>query len=240
MKHRSSLLALIGVGALGVIGCGGASTASTADPDDTAIRNQADHPDGTFDATTVAKVLEARSYPGPAMYLSAFLFSPYCHALAYDDSGSCPCPGGGSVDFTNVFTGPDHDRDDVVHTQLHACATDGIVLDGHEYLHAHVRPSETVPLQADLTKIAEMDVSVADGHGVQPLELRVLVSTRAIAGDVVRLSVKTPSGWLTLTLRGSAFDIGDGHGSFACEPVKGGGYSCTSNDGREPIALPAG
>ncbi len=238
MKHALRLSFVVCISALATAACGGGSTSSDTpaqadDPDEAAIREEADHPDATFDAVSAKAALEARRYAGPAVSLTVPTTSDYCPALTHAPSGSCPCPSGGSFDFTSATDEGADEGDTVVRTQLHACAVSGFVLDGHEYFHGHT--GATSPGHEEIYRVAAVDVTVTDASGTHPLSLRAVATPRAVAGDDLRFSLKVADGWLTLTFGGPNFAADDGHGTFACDQERDGSYYCRSSNGRPPV-----
>ena len=231
------------------------------DPDVTSVQNRFDKPDGTFSAGNAADVFKrgmdgsssaagldfsgssGSSSGGSVTKKNVGLHvldaasgssSPFhCIALqSGQESGSCDCPAGGSIDYAVSSSGAQGgERDGLLKFRLNACATGDAVIDGSEYIDIRTDTSDQAhPLYSLLFLV---DATVTKAGVAHHVDVQARYSNGA-----AEIAVKVDDGWVVVSIKSSAngesgsWSVRDKNGSWTCTETNGHG-TCSNDKGEK-------
>jgi hypothetical protein len=227
------------------------------DPDLTGVRSRFEQPDGTFSEANASKVFEQGTNGSSSagdlnlsgtgssgtstkktmglQLLDATSLHPTssgfagCSALASgQQSGSCACPGGGSIDYVIRASGQGGAASGgLVKFRMNACSSGDTTIDGSEYIDIHTDTSnQQHPLYSMLLVL---DATVTNKAGTKKIDLQW-----RYANGATEIAAKVDDGWVVVSIKqsstGGTWTVRDRNGSYTCTVDSGHG-SCTSDKG---------
>ncbi|MBX3187700.1 MAG: hypothetical protein KF819_11820 [Labilithrix sp.] len=247
MKIVSGLVATVVVGSLVLVGCGSDDEFGPA-PDLSAAHERFDRPDGTFNGANAKGVIESGSkgtsgldFTGRSSDSSGSGTKPksgglkladadsddspfQCDALlSGQQTGSCACPSGGSMNY--AMSGGQGDS--LIRIRLDRCAMDDTVIDGHQYMSMRTN-------NGAYTMLFVIDATVTSEGRSE----RVQLQSRFTDGET-ELAVHVDDGWVVVSIKrdaaggGVTYSVRDRNGTSTCvfEGGENGRGQCTSSNG---------
>jgi len=246
--------------ALAMGGCGSSSEGDDgfgSEPDLAGAHARFDHPDGTFSSGNAASILdrgtegsssaEGLNFGAPTgsgsstttksvglhvLDATSGRSSPFnCNAFTSgQQTGSCTCPGGGSIDYAlRTDGGAGASRSAVMKIRMNACASADSLIDGTEYLD--IRTDTTDQQHPVFSLLLVVDAQVTHAGVSKHIDLQSRYSNGA-----AEIAVKVDDGWVVVSIKSSSngesgsWTIRDKNGSWTCTVDSGHG-SCTSDKG---------
>jgi hypothetical protein len=245
--------------ALAMGGCGSSSEGDGfgPDPDLAGIQGRFDRPDGTFNASNASRVFESgtngsssaselnfgsggssggsstetKSVGLHVLDAASGKASPFhCSALqSGQQSGSCACPSGGSIDYLMSGSGQGSSRSALMKFRMNACSSGDTTVDGTEYID--VRTDATDPKKPSFSMLLVIDATVMRAGQSKRIDLQA-----RFASTGYEIAVKVDDGWVVVSAKSSengkagSWSVRDRNGSWTCSMSDGHG-SCSSDKG---------
>jgi hypothetical protein len=152
-----------------------------------------------------------------------------CSALASgQQSGSCACPSGGSIDYVIRANGQGGGASNaLMKFRLNACASGETIIDGTEYID--VRTDTTNQSRPVYSMLLVIDATVTNKGVAKKLDLQWRYSNGA-----TEFAARVDDGWVVVSIKttstGGTWTVRDRNGSWTCIVDDGHG-SCTSDKG---------
>lgn len=245
--------------ALAMGGCGSSSEGDGfgPDPDLASVQSRFDKPDGTFNANNASRVFESgtngsssasdlnfggsgsssssssstKSLGLHVLDAASGKSSPFsCTALqSGQQSGSCSCPSGGSIDYRISSSGQGSSREGLMKFRMNACSSGDTTIDGSEYLDIH--SDTTDPKHPSFNMLLMVDATVTRAGQTHRLDLQARYSNGS-----AEIAVKVDDGWVVVSAKSGAdgksgsWSVRDRNGSWTCTTSNGHG-TCSSDKG---------
>lgn len=242
--------------ALAMGGCGSSSQGDGfgAEPDLAGVQGRFDKPDGTFNGNNAARVFEGGTNgsssaselnfgggsSGSSSTKSVGLHvldaasgkaSPFsCTALqSGQQSGSCSCPSGGSIDYILSSSGQGSARSGLMKFRMNACSSGDTTIDGSEYLDIH--SDTTDPKHPTFYMLLMVDATVTRAGRSHRVDLQARYSNGS-----AEIAVKVDDGWVVVSAKSGAdgksgsWSVRDRNGTWTCTMTNGHG-TCSSDKG---------
>jgi hypothetical protein len=240
--------------ALAMGGCGSSSSGDGAGalPDFNAVNARFDKPDGTFndgnasavfqhgmDGSSSAADLDLSSGGSSSSsssttkksvglsLLSSGAFGACSPFVGGQQTGSCSCPAGGSLDYTLASDGNDGGA---FRFNFNACATSNELIDGTEYFEAHSDTSD--PKHPLYSFLLVVDATVTRNGMSKHLDLQARYGNGGY-----EIAVKVDDGYVVVSAKlsvdgkGGTWTVRDKNGSWTCDVANGHG-TCTGSNGQ--------
>lgn len=245
--------------ALAMGGCGSSSQEDDGfgdSPDLAGVQARFDKPDGTFSGANASQVFERGSdgsssadglnFGAPTgsgsstttksvglhvLDATSGRSSPFaCNAFqSGQQSGSCSCPNGGSIDYTVRSDSQGASRGAVMKIRMNACGTGDALIDGNEYLD--IRTDTTDQKNPVFSMLLVIDANVTRAGVSKHIDLQSRFSNGA-----AEIAVKVDDGWVVVSIKSSnngqsgTWTVRDKNGSWTCTASSGHG-SCSNDKG---------
>jgi hypothetical protein len=228
-----------------------------SEPDLAGAKARFDHPDGTFSGANASQVLDRGSEgsssadglnfgaptgsgSGSSTTKSLGLHvldatsgrsSPFnCNAFSSgQQTGSCTCPSGGSIDYVIRSDGEGAARGAVMKIRMNACASGDSMVDGNEYLD--IRTDTTVQTKPVFSMLLIIDAQVTNAGVSKHIDLQSRYSNGS-----AEIAVKVDDGWVVVRVESpnngesGSWTVRDKNGSWTCTVDNGHG-TCSSDKG---------